>query len=350
MKTDQRGEFSWNSPGIALRAILALTAVAFVAQSDYESFASQSPTSASSQTKPPQRPNPPQPSAPPQEKEESFKISSNLVAVPVSVTDADGQPIRNLSAQDFQLEEEGKSQQLVSLGQPGKTPVELALLFDTSVSVKGRFQFEQQAGSRFLKEVLRPNDTASVLTIGTKPGVIQTRVASVDKAIAALLAINPTKQATAFFDTVVEASLYLSKSAEPGSRRVIVVISDGEDTSSENYKLAEAMKELQRTDCLFYAINPSGPSIRLNKISLKGHDGMVQLAGATGGAAFLPDVVADLDKVFRQITAELQAQYLLGYYSSDERTDGGFRRITVRVQKRPDIRVRARQGYYAPRA
>jgi Ca-activated chloride channel family protein len=107
---------------------------------------------------------------------------------------------------------------------------------------------------------------------------------------------------------------------------------------------------LQRADCLFYSINPSGPSIRLNKISIKGHDGMISLASTTGGAAFLPDGDAALDKVFRQIAAELQAQYLLGYYAPDERADGAFRRITVRVPKRPDLRVRARQGYYAPKA
>jgi Ca-activated chloride channel family protein len=172
----------------------------------------------------------------------------------------------------------------------------------------------------------------------------------VEKAVVAALAVNPTKEATAFFDTVVEAARYLGKTAEPGSRRAVVVISDGEDTLSENYVLGDALRELQRADCLFYSINPSGPSIRLNKINMKGQDGMVRLASATGGAAFLPDSLEDLDRVFRQITAELQAQYLLGYYSTDERTDGAFRRITVRVLKRPDLRVRARQGYYAPKA
>src|SRR5262249_51093691 len=153
----------------------------------------------------------------------------------------------------------------------------------------------------------------------------------------------------AFFDSVVEAAQYLGKTAEGGARRAMVVISDGEDTLSQNYGQTDALKELQRADCLFYSINPNGPSIRLNKISLRGQEGMVTLASATGGVAFLPDSFEDLDKVFRQITAELQAQYLLGYYSPDERADGGFRRIVVRVNKRPDLRVRARQGYYAPK-
>lgn len=337
-----------------LLIFFALTAalVAVDGQSVLTGFAAGTSEAHSSQTPATQQPKPaqnPPVQTPPAEKEESFKISSNLVEVPVSVTDADGEPIRNLSAKDFQLDEEGKSQQVVSLGAPGKTPIELSLLFDASVSVRGRFEFEQQAASRFLKEVLKPNDAASVFTIETKPAFIQPRVANVNKAVAAITSIILTKQATAFFDTVMEAALYLSKSSAPGSRRVIVVISDGEDTASDKYKLTDAVQEIQRLDCLFYAINPSGPSIRLNRISLKGHDGMIRLAAATGGAAFLPDNFSDLDKVFRQITAELQAQYLLGYYSSDDRTDGGFRRISVRVLKRPGSRVRARQGYYAPK-
>jgi Ca-activated chloride channel family protein len=129
----------------------------------------------------------------------------------------------------------------------------------------------------------------------------------------------------------------------------MVVISDGEDTNSERFRLADAKRELQRADTVFYAINPSGPSIRLNKISTKGHEGMGTLATETGGVAFLPDKLADLTKVFSQITAELQAQYLLGYYSSNENNDGQYRNITVQIPKRPELRIRARKGYYAPK-
>jgi Ca-activated chloride channel homolog len=339
----------------ALSCYLSVRAVSAIEQSE---SVTRTQKPGESQTKPAPKPTPtpgaaqPQkPETPPaQEQDVSIKINSNLVAVPVSVTDASGEPVSNLAADDFRVEEEGKEQQVVALGEPGKTPVELTLLFDVSGSVYERFQFQQQAASRFLKEVLKPNDAASIFTIGLRPKLVHPRVVGVDKAVAAALAVNPTKEATAFFDTVVEAALYLGKTAEAGSRRVIVVISDGEDTVSENYRLDDALKELQRADCLFYSINPSGPSIHLNKISIKGHDGMVSLASTTGGAAFLPDGDAALDKVFRQIAAELQAQYLLGYYAPDERADGAFRRITVRVPKRPDLRVRARQGYYAPKA
>jgi Ca-activated chloride channel homolog len=282
-----------------------------------------------------------------QEPGETIKINSNLVEVPVSVTDADGRPVRNLTAGDFQLEENGARQQIVSLGNPARSPVEIALLVDITGSVYDLFQFERQAALRFLKEALKPNDAVSVFTIGAKPRLVRTRVMGFNKASAALMAVEPTKEPTSFYDAVVEAARYLRRTAAPGARRVIVVISDGEDMASANNGLRDAVKEAQRAECIFYSINPSGPSIRLNKISLKGQDGMVALAAATGGAAFLPDGPEDLNDMFGRIAAELQAQYLLGYYSTDERADGRFRRITVRLPRRPDLRLRARPGYYA---
>jgi Ca-activated chloride channel family protein len=280
---------------------------------------------------------------------EPIRINSNLVAVPVSVTDSGGQAVRNLKAEDFQLEEEGQLQQLQTLGEPGKTPIELALLFDVSRSVRNRFDFEREAAGRFLRQVLKAGDSVSVFSIGKGPILSIERTNNVEKAITGTAAIEPTDESTAFFDTVVRAARYLDDTSNPGSRRVLVVISDGEDTNSERFRLGDALRELQRSDCLFYSINPSGPSIRLNKISMRGHDGMIRLATETGGLAFLPDKLEDLTQVFAQIINELQAQYLLGYYSSNEKNDGLFRRITVRVPKRADLRIRARQGYYAPK-
>ncbi len=285
----------------------------------------------------------------PEPEAETIRINTNLVAVPVSVTDAEGNPVRNLKTEDFQLEEEGVQQTVQSLGEPGKTPIELALLFDVSRSVRNRFDFERETAGRFLKEVLKPGDAVSVFSIGSAPKLSVQRTENADSAVAATSAILPDEPSTAFFDTVVRASHHLNDSSNPGVRRVMVVLSDGEDTNSERFRLGDAKRELQRADALFYAINPSGPSIRLNKISTKGHDGMIALANDTGGVAFLPDKIEDLTKVFHQITSELQAQYLLGYDSSAENNDGKFRRITVRVPKRPELRIRARTGYYAPK-
>jgi Ca-activated chloride channel family protein len=293
--------------------------------------------------KPPEKKPTPEPEA------ETIHINTNLVAVPVSVTDAQGNPVRNLTAEDFQIEEEGVKQTVQSLGEPGKTPIELALLFDVSKSIRNRFDFERETAGRFLKEVLKPGDAVSVFSIGTEPKLSIPRTESADSAVAATAAIQPTEDSTAFFDTVVRASHHLNDSSVPGVRRVMVVLSDGEDTNSERFRLGDASRELQRADALFYAINPSGPSIHLNRISTKGHEGMITLANETGGVAFLPDKIEDLTKVFNQIVSELQAQYLLGYDSTNENNDGKFRRITVRVPKRPELRIRARTGYYTPK-
>lgn len=286
---------------------------------------------------------------PAQEQDEVIRLSSRLVAVPVSASDAAGQPVRGLKVEDFVIEEEGRPQRLVALGEPGKTPVEIALLFDLSSSIHGKFAFEQQAAVRFIKEILKPGDAVSVFSIGSTPKMVKARTTSGEEAIAGLMAIAPLKEATAFFDTVTRAALYMGKTADPGSRRVLVVISDGEENYSESYTLTDALRELQKNDCLFYSINPSGPSIRLNEISLKGQGFMEAMSSQTGGKAFVPARVEELEAVFRQIAEELQAQYLFGYYSTDERADGGFRRITVRAPKRPDLRIRARQGYYVPK-
>src|SRR6185369_5220361 len=297
-----------------------------------------------SETKPTQNPQ----QSPAQDQDQPVRLSSRLVLVPVSASDAAGKPVKDLTAEDFAIEEEGRRQAIASLGEPGKVPVEIALLFDVSASIRGQFEFEQQAAVRFIKEVLKPADAVSVFSIGTTPKIVKTRTSSGVEATTGLMSIAPVQEPTAFFDTVVEAALYLGKTADAGSRRVLVVISDGEENFSAHYKLNDALRELQKNDCLFYSINPTGSSLSLNKISTRGQTVMESMSAETGGKAFVPSKIGDLEAVFRQIAEELQTQYLLGYYSTDERIDGGFRKIKVQVPKRPDLRVRARQGYFAP--
>ena len=162
--------------------------------------------------------------------------------------------------------------------------------------------------------------------------------------------IGPAKGFTAFYDTVVDAAQYLAQSAPPQHRRVIVVISDGADMYSEKHKtLVATLAEVQRAEAVFYSINPSGQTMHLNIITKRGQEGMQQIAQATGGTSFVPPKLEDLPAIFSQIAAELRSQYLLQYYSSDESANGRFLRINVRVPARPQLRVRARQGYYAKR-
>ena len=285
---------------------------------------------------------------PPQEQDEAIRLTSRLVLVPLSATDASGKPVRDLTAEDIVIEEQGRPQAIVSLGEPGKVSTEIALLFDVSGSIRGKFRFEQEAAVRFIREVLKPTDAVSIFSIGTIPMLVKARTASSEEAIAGLNSLSSVKEPTAFFDTVVDAALYLGKTADAGTRRVLIVISDGEENYSERSKLSDALRELQKNDCLFYSINPSGQALNLNMMSLRGQGYMESMSLQTGGKAFVPEKTSDLEAVFRQIAEELQAQYLLGYYSTDERMDGGFRPITVRAPKRADLRLRSRQGYYAP--
>lgn len=284
---------------------------------------------------------------PPREQEQGdvVHLRSNLVLVPVSVTDPAGALVRDLTASDFHVEEEGQPQEPVILGGAGKTPVELALLFDISGSVHERFDFEVQAASRFLKTVLQPSDSASVFSIGKAPQLVQGSTTDSGKAAEGVSILRPTREATAFYRTVVAAASYL-REKNPMGRRVLVVISDGEDNQSDNLTWSDVRRQLQLSDCLFYSINPGGPSIHLNRISIKGQAAMAGLAAETGGTAFVAARMEDLDSLFRQISEELRAQYLLGYYSTHELADGQFRRITVRIPARPALRVRAKQGYF----
>jgi Ca-activated chloride channel family protein len=335
---------------------------------------------------PPPAPTPkptPTPAPPKDEDFDVIKVNSNLVMVPVSVVDATGQPVHGLQVNDFHLDEEGRPQQIVEMGNPDQVPLDIAILFDvsSSVSEKGFFSFQQKAAAAFLKQVLKPSDRAAVFTITDQPRLIEP-LASADIAAARLLTIPAasTPVPTAFYDTVVAAAKYLNDKSADRHRRVILVISDGDDNFSNLIKdltVAEAraeqkgettpaaarqnllerrrraVMEVQRTvqqaDAAFYSINPGGPSVHLNLISTRAQNDMAAIAQSTGGTAFVPDSDKDLERVFSEVAAELRGQYLLQYYSNSQASGVQFRRIAVALPTHAELRVRARQGYYPKR-
>ena len=323
----------------------------------------------------------PTPQKPPEAGEiDVIKTTSNLIMVPVSVTDQQGQAVQGLKVADFRLVEEGKQQEISAIGDPEQVPLAIALLFDISSSVgqKGFFASQQNAAAAFLKQVMKPNDKAAIFTITGEPKLIQP-LSSAEASAAKMLTIPPAvaNVPTAFYDSVIAAAKYLTDNAHSSSRRVIVVLSDGDDNFSEQIKelsvaearavlggqqaapgtraalqqrhqlaVAAVQKAVQQADVIFYSVNPGGPSIKLNQIAMRAERGMDAIAETTGGTAFVPDSDADLDRVFRQVAAELRGQYLLQYYGDSAAPTGQFRKIQVAVPARNDVRVRARQGYY----
>jgi len=308
------------------------------------------------------------------------RVTSNLVMVPVSVTDNQGQAIQGLQINDFRLDEEGKQQEIAEIGDPEQVPLDIAILFDisSSVSQKGFFNFQQRAAAAFLHQVMKPTDKAAVFTIASQPTLIQPLASAeiaAKKIVSIPAATGPVP--TAFYDTVSAAAKYLAENSESRHRRVIVVISDGDDNFSERVRelsvaearatmkgqvspssslvsmqdrhrraVADVQQAVLKADATFYSLNPGGPSVQLNQISTRAQNGMRTVADATGGTAFVPDGEKDLEAVFRLVAAELRGQYLLIYYGNSEAPGGQFRKIAVTVPGRQQARVRARQGYY----
>jgi Ca-activated chloride channel homolog len=301
---------------------------------------------------------------------EVVRVTSNLIMVPVSVTDAQGQPLLGLKQSDFHLEEDGKPQQIAQLGDPEQVPLDIALLVDVSGSVVARFDFEQQAAASFIKQVLKPEDRATVFAIDDKPRLIA-RLASAEVAAQSVMTIKPSNSYTAFYDSVLAAVRYLDQSSGSGRRRIAVVISDGDDTArivdiskakstggtlqltGQAAQLAMLEKaqmdtqgEVQRAEVTFYSINPSGQTMHLNVRTARAETGMERTSAATGGASFVPARDDELVGIFNRIAAEIRSQYLIQYYSNNETGSRVFRHITVTSPTHPQLRVRAREGYY----
>lgn len=329
-------------------------------------------------------PKPTPPPEPPKDEEfDVVRVSSNLVMVPVSVVDTRGEPLLGLQPKDFHLEEQGRKQEIAELGNPDQVPLDIALVFDISSSVgaKGFYSFQQAAAASFVKQVMKPTDRAAVFAITDKPRMVE-GLASAEVAAARIIALPPPSSPvpTAFYDTVSAAAQYLIANSPERRRRVVMVISDGDDNfsslvkeasiaerraidgeettarqlttiqglrSAQQTRAAEQVKKVvQQADAVFYAINPGGPSVRLNRISMRAQELMQSIADSTGGNAFVPAGEQNLERVFSAIAAELRGQYLLQYYSNNESGATQFRTIKVSIPGRPDLRVRARQGYY----
>jgi VWFA-related protein len=277
-----------------------------------------------------------------QEPKPTIRAEVNLVDVIFTVTDKKGQPVRGLKADDFQILENKQAQKIEyfsDLSGASEVPLTIALLIDTSGSVKDKLDYEIATASEFFKAILRPNkDLALIIQFDSEVNLIQDFTQNQRDLLKALNRLN-AGNSTALYDAVYLAANEKLK-GETG-RKVMIVITDGADTSSKVRK-EEAIESAHKSDVLIYGIGVRSEETDFSVLK--------RFADETGGMFFSPRAnFKEIQAAFRAISEELQGQYSLAYTSSNKNKDGSFRAIDIQC-KISGVRIRARKGYYAPKA
>jgi len=275
----------------------------------------------------------------------TIPVSVNEVYLEFAVTDKRGHFIRDLQQNQFALLDDHKAPaQVYSFTQQTNLPLRVGILIDTSTSIRQRFQFEQQAATSFLLEILRPgSDKAFIEGFDVTPDYKQDWTNNIDALTVGIQGLR-SGGGTALYDAVYSAcrdKLLTSRGQEP-VRKAIVLVSDGDDNQSHAY-LEDAIKECQRAETIIYAI-----STNVSPSRDRGDDILEKMALATGGKAFFPTRIEDMPNSFGEIQEELRSQYALVYKPADFRADGAFRPIYLFCLDRR-FAVRVREGYFAPK-
>ena len=272
------------------------------------------------------------------------RISSNLVPIPVSVVDKRGAAVINLKLEDFELRVDGTVRPLSDLTRT-ETSVRLTMLFDNSGSLDTAREFEKQAAIRFFRKVLRPKDEAAIYSIETDSYLAQPLTKDIVRLEQTIAMFGKPEGGTSLFDAIIGAADYLKP--YPG-RRVLVIVSDGVETTSRQSEFEAVVQHVLADDCQIYVVQ-TGLYDGANLRALAAERRMEQLSSQTGGAVYLPKTTDQLDLAFDQIAADLSQQYVLSYYPNAEHRDGRLHLLELNVKSRNDVRVRARRGYYAPK-
>jgi len=286
-------------------------------------------------------PNIPTPAA---ESPTRIRIPVYLVNVPLTVTDKKNRLVIMLTKDDFNVFEDGKAQSIQYFSRETDLALRIGLLIDTSNSIRDRLRFEEQAATDFLSDTIRRGkDQAFVMGFDVEPQIVQDytdNVESLSNAIHSLQAGGVTSLYDAVYYACKDKLLFFPP-PEPYLRRLIIVISDGEDNRSEHTR-DEALAMAQRAEVTIFAIstNRSGSEQRGDKV-------LKFLAEQTGGHAFFPFEASDLGEEFRAIGRDLRTQFLLSYTSTNTARDGTFRSISIMPADR-NMHVRAKTGYFAP--
>jgi Ca-activated chloride channel family protein len=307
------------------------------------------------------------PENPPQQKgkggkesEDTIRINSDLVNVVVTMAGRPPNATVDLKPEDFEIIEDGAPQEISNFSRNADQPLKMVMLFDTSTSVAHALNFERHAAARFFERVIRPQDRAALFSVSTDVVVLQDFTNKVP------LLIDATRQlkaygATSLYDGICLVADHL-KNAQ--GRRVIVIVSDGGDTTS-NKSLLEALARAQESDAVIFAVFTGNPWPSENLRDLAAERALEALTGETGGEVLKPTLplgkngsrygeetddfsLKELDRAFDNLAEQLRTQYVLSFFSTNEKRDGSFRKLSVRIKK-PGYIPRARTGYYAPK-
>jgi len=277
-----------------------------------------------------------------------FRSNVDLVNLAVTVTDRKGNLVGDLTMEDFEVYEDGRKQNVrfFASGDPGGAAPEmhLGLTLDVSESMGEDMSFTKTAAVKFLNRLLEAVDV-TIVDFDTEVRV--TRYSQSD--FARLIERIRQQKAggwTALYDAI---GVYLDGAASQSGRKIMVLYTDGGDTRS-SISFGELIDLLKASDATVYVIGEleHQPSSLKNDQRLK----LQQIAELTGGKAFFPLTVKELDQIYEQVLAEIHAQYLLGYVSANDRTDGTWRKVEIKVRSGAadphPYHVRARRGYFAP--
>ena len=278
----------------------------------------------------------------------SFRAGVDLVSLNVTVSEGP-RYVTDLTADDFSVFEDGVKQD-VTFFNKANLPIALALLLDTSASMETKLPTAQEAAIGFARK-LRTQDLAEVIDFDSRVVVLQNFTNSggeLEQAIRKTSAGGSTSLYNAVYIALKDLKKVVAKNVDEIRRQAIIVLSDGEDTSSL-LPFEEVLDLAKRSETAIYTIG-----LRVNEAAGTGTRGfkeaefvMRQFSQETGGRAFFPNQLADLNGVYGQIADELSSQYTVGYTSRNPKRDGSWRRIIMRVN-RPNLVARTKQGYFAP--
>jgi Ca-activated chloride channel family protein len=286
----------------------------------------------------------PQPPASQSDEKTNITLDVTRVQLLFTVSDKKGRFVSDLSKQDFEVFEAKKPQSIVEFTAETDLPLRLAILIDTSNSIRERFKFQQEAATDFVNTVIRAHaDKAVIVSFDTAAELVADLTDDTEKLATAIRGLRPGG-GTALYDAVFFACRDKLMQDQPKFkfRRAMVILSDGEDNQSR-YTREQALEMAHKADTVIYSIstNRSGTEMDGDKV-------LKYFAEQTGGQAFFPFKAQDLAQDFENIANELRHQYNVLYRPDPLKADGLYHPVDVRVRNRKDLIVRARHGYYAP--